>query len=91
MSFWPEIPVLRDVLGGPDGSLWVQRNDNYGQPGRIDLFDADGVYRGTLPADSPFPIALGPDGLAAYVDVSELGVTELRVESWLGAKPSVPR
>ena len=87
MSFWPEIPVLRDVLGGPDGSLWVQRNDPSGQPGRIDLFDPDGAYRGTLPADSPFPIALGPRGLAAYVDVSELGVTELRVESWPGADP----
>lgn len=82
MAFWPEIPVIRDLAGAPDGTLWVQRSGADGTPGPIDLVRIDGRYVGTLPAGSPFPAALGPGGLVAFLDASALGVTTVRVVSW---------
>lgn len=87
MAFWPEIPVLRDMIGSPDGLLWVQRSGPDGGPGPIDLMDTAGEYLGTLPEGSALPVALGPEGLAAYLEIGALGVRELRVESW---KPTGP-
>ena len=42
-------------------------------PGPIDVITPEGEYRGTIP-DSRLPNAFGPDGLAAYVQLDELGV-----------------
>ncbi|MDH3223802.1 MAG: hypothetical protein OEO23_08800, partial [Gemmatimonadota bacterium] len=83
MSFWREIPVVLGLVGGPDGILWVQRSGPNGRPGPIDLLDVEGRYLGTVSGDGGFPIALGPGGLAAYVETSDLGVTSIRVEVWL--------
>ncbi|NNM32383.1 MAG: hypothetical protein HKO53_04930 [Gemmatimonadetes bacterium] len=90
MTFWPEVPALHDMVGNPDGLLWVQRNGRDGRPGLIDVFDTDRGYLGTLPAGSALPVALGPDGLAAYVEVGPLGVIAIRVESWSGPAGSDP-
>jgi len=82
MSFWPEAPVIVDLLGSPEGVLWVRRSGPDGQPRSIDLMEMSGEYVGTLPEGADFPLALGPDGLAAYREVSDLGVITLRVEVW---------
>ncbi len=42
-------------------------------PGPIDIITPEGGYLGTVP-DSRLPNAFGPDGLAAYVQLDELGV-----------------
>ena len=89
MSFWAEVPALHDMVGSPDGILWVQRNGPDGRPGPVDLMDVADGYLGTLPPGSEFPVALGVDGLAAYLEISELGVPALRVELWPGgARPA---
>jgi hypothetical protein len=59
------IPVIDKLAAGPGASLWVRRSAASGTPGPIDVFDADGSYRGTLPAYSPFPVAVLGDRIAA--------------------------
>ena len=48
-------------------------------PGPIDVITPEGEYLGTLP-DSRLPNAFGPDGLAAYVQLDELGVPTVVVK-----------
>ena len=48
-------------------------------PGPIDVITPEGEYRGTIP-DSRLPNAFGPDGLAAYVQLDELGVPTVVVK-----------
>ena len=48
--------------------------------GPIDVLTPDGCYLGTFPADGmSMPGAFGPDGLAAFVEVDELGVQTVMV------------
>lgn len=49
--------VLDGITVGPDGSVWALRGGGKpGAPGRIDVFDRDGAYVGTLPEGTPFPL-----------------------------------
>jgi hypothetical protein len=61
-GFAAVMPSIRTVVIAPDGSLWVQRMTPRTDPAVIDLFTASGEYRGTLPADSPMPLAFFPNG-----------------------------
>jgi hypothetical protein len=68
-------PWIRRVALAPDGSLWVERRAIGPHAlGSIDLFNAAGVYLGTLPHDTPFPLAFpGPDLIAfAETDASDV-------------------
>jgi len=48
--------------------------------GPIDVLTPDGRYLGTFPAEEmAMPGAFGPDGLAAFVEVDELGVQSVVV------------
>lgn len=82
MKFYPEIPVIAQIRAAPDGSVWVLRQDavNEDDDGLIDVFDPEGGYRGTFPADGPgMPDAFGPDGLVAYWELDELEVPSVVV------------
>ena len=49
-----------------------------GRPAPIDIITPDGAYIGTLPS-ATMPVAFGPDGLAAYLEINELDVPEVVV------------
>ena len=84
-SYYHEVPVVEGVKAGWDRSVWVQRRnpahllsanivDDY-VPGPVDLLLATGDYVGTFdPSDLPMPMALGPDGLAAFLELDALDV-----------------
>ena len=80
--FYHEIPVVRGLKATWDGGLWIQRRgeDPWDDDGRIDVFNADREYLGTLPAGDPgMPAAFGPDGLVVHLERDELGVPTLVV------------
>lgn len=58
-----EIPWVTQLTISPTGEIFVLRRSPGVAPGfRIDVFSAAGSYRGTLPADFPFPTAWAGDG-----------------------------
>lgn len=67
-GFAPVVPAIRAIAMARDGSLWVQRTTPRNDPPIVDVFTADGDYRGTLPAGSPVPIAFLPNGDIAAVE-----------------------
>lgn len=85
LRYYHEVPVVEGVKAGWDRSVWVQRRnpahllsanivDDY-VPGPVDLLLATGDYVGTFdPSDLPMPMALGPDGLAAFLELDALEV-----------------
>lgn len=54
--------------------LWVARLEGDGESSRIDVFDSEGAYLGTLPPDTPFPGAFGPRGFFVTLSHSPEGV-----------------
>jgi len=44
----PHLPLIKLVALGPRGVLWVERYTFPREPGRLDLFDREGRYLGTL-------------------------------------------
>lgn len=63
----PLVPAVAALALAPDGALWVRRPAADG--GGVDLYDADGDYRGTLPAETPFPAAfLSSDSYLSVMD-----------------------
>lgn len=81
MEFFPEIPVVQNLRTGWEGIVWVQRWHDEASGGTpIDLLGADGRYLGTLaPGSTALPSAFGPDGLVAFLEISELGVASVVV------------
>ena len=82
-GFYPEVPVITAVRAAWDRSLWIQRRgeEPWDEDGPIDVFDPDGNYLGTLPADGPgMPETFGPDGLIAYWERHELDVPSIVVQ-----------
>jgi hypothetical protein len=80
-GFYPEIPVVRSLAAGWEGLLWLERSRvSPDDPGPVDLFTADGAYRGTIAEDGPrIPDAFGPDGLVAYIERDEMDVPKVVV------------
>jgi len=79
MRFYHEVPVVSAVKAGWENAIWVQRSDDTAWDedlrGPIDVVTVDGEYRGTFaPEDLSMPLALGPDGLAAFVELDDLDV-----------------
>ncbi|MDT8341393.1 MAG: hypothetical protein RQ751_07770 [Longimicrobiales bacterium] len=81
-GFYPEIAVTRRMASGWEGLLWLERaRVNPDEPGPIDVFTAEGTYRGTIAPDGPrIPDAFGPDGLVAYIERGELDVPRVVVK-----------
>jgi hypothetical protein len=80
MSFWPEIPVIRELSADPEGRIWVSRSGGAATAGPTDLFGPDGGYLGTIPPDElTSPDAFGPGGLAAWIRLDELDVPYVEV------------
>lgn len=81
LTFWPEIPLLNRIEADREGRLWVERSGpEIGAPGPTDLLTSHGEYLGTIPADGVrIPLAFGPGGLAAWVELDELEVSYVRV------------
>jgi hypothetical protein len=76
-GYAPVLPAIGTIALSPDGSIWVLRRAIKGEPRIIDLFDAEGVYLGTLPSDSPFPAAFTPDGDILAIDKDEMDIDHL--------------
>ena len=69
--------VVSDIRVDPDGWIWVRRHaaplselDRF----VTDVFDSDGVYRGTLPEGSPWPATFTLDGRVIALEADELGI-----------------
>lgn len=43
-----QLPLIRRVALGPEGHLWVERYTFTDEPARVDVFDREGRYLGTL-------------------------------------------
>lgn len=43
-----QLPLIQRVALGPEGHLWVERYTFKDEPGRVDVFDREGRYLGTL-------------------------------------------
>ena len=71
------LPAIGAIALSPDGSIWVRRRAIKDEPRIIDLFDAEGVYLGTLPSDSPFPAAFGPSGDVVAIEKDEMDIDHL--------------
>ena len=72
------IPVIDGLTRGPAGTLWVRRSAGPGAPEPIDVFDRDGIYLGTLPDGSPYPVAVTGDRIAT-IETDEMDVDRLAV------------
>lgn len=58
------------------GNLWVRRTRE-GESPRIDVFEADGRYSGTLPAGFPFPLVFMPNDRIGFAETDSLDVQRL--------------
>ena len=74
-DYYHEVPVIHGLAATWDGRLWVLRaGEDPWSDGPIDVVAPDGRYFGTLRAGTPLPDAFGPRGLAAFVEMDEMGV-----------------
>lgn len=83
VPFYPELSVIRALTVTWDGEIWVQRREQEtgDDAGPIDVLTPDGRYVGTYPAGAvALPDALGPDGLAAFIEKDEMDVETVVVK-----------
>ena len=82
LDSFPEVPVIRGLAGTWDGHIWVlRRGEEPLGDGPIDVITPDGRYLGTLRTGATaIPDALGPDGLAAFIETNELDVQTVVVK-----------
>ena len=82
LEFHTELSVIRGLATTWDGHIWVlRRGAGPMDDGPIDVLTPDGRYMGSYPAGTTvLPAAFGPDGLVAFVEVSELGVQTVVVK-----------
>jgi len=73
------LPVIAAVSVDAQGRLWVRRNGTGKAPGPIDVFTLDGEYQGTLPPESPFPIAFAGADRLVQLTQDSLGVSVINV------------
>ena len=92
VSFWDELPVIADLLPGPDGTHWVQRaaapqamrfdrlnvyrTDGF-RGDAWDVFDADGRYLGQVRFPSGVRLFRIRDGLLYGIRLDELDVPSI--------------
>ena len=81
LTFYPEVPVLRDLSVTWEGRIWVGRTgERLEGAGPIDVLTPEGGYIGTfLPGATAMPDAFGPDGLAAFIEKDEMDVARVVV------------
>jgi hypothetical protein len=83
VGFAPAVPAISGIAVAPDGFIWVRRADpGGGADVGVDILDPDGVYVGTLPPGTPFPVAFsgrGRDYRVVSLRTSALGATEIVV------------
>ena len=82
MEFYHEVPVVRDLRTGWEGTIWVRRRgEEPASDGPIDLLTPDGRYLGSYAAEATaMPRAFGPDGMVAFVERNELDVPTVVVK-----------
>lgn len=82
MEFYHEVPVIRTLRTGWEGTIWVlRRGEEPASDGPIDLLTPGGRYLGSYAADATaMPRAFGPDGLVAFVERDELDVPTVIVK-----------
>ena len=81
LRFYPELPVIFDLRTSWGGLVWVQRRgDDPVVGGPIDVLTSEGEYVGTMSGPAAeMPIAFGPDGLAAFLEVDDYDVATIVV------------
>ena len=86
LEFHTELSVIRGLGTTWDGYIWVlRRGEGPRDNGPIDVLTPDGRYLGSYPAGTTaLPAAFGPDGLVAFVEVSELRVQTVVVKRVVG-------
>lgn len=87
LQFFDEIPIVRDLQTGWQGTIWIQRAGSYPDgDSPVDVLDAGGRYLGSFRAGAAtIPAAFGPDGLVAFVEMDELDVEYVVVRRLPGA------
>lgn len=81
-GFEATVPMIQSLLVSPSGEIWVQRFANpRGTVGAIDVFDADGVYVGTIDTESFQPIILLPGDRVGVVEKDESDIERLVIMS----------
>ncbi len=66
----PHLPQVRAARLGPAGRLWVERYTFKDEPPRVDVFDAEGRYLGTL-AGRPAPLGFVGDDVVLFPEEDE--------------------
>jgi hypothetical protein len=77
-SFADIMPVISGIAADPEGRIWIRRTA--GDDRVIDIIDAGGRYLGTVRGAS-LPAAFGPEGMVAYIENDELGITRVAVRN----------
>lgn len=71
------VPLVRALALGPAGRLWVQRYTFADEPPRVDLFDADGRYLGTL-GGKPLPVGFVGEDVVLFPEEDPVtGITQV--------------
>ena len=81
LQFFDEVPIVRGLRTGWEGTIWIQRDGGYAVgDGPVDVLAADGRYLGSFrPGTTTIPAAFGPDGVVAFIEVDELDVQSVVV------------
>lgn len=75
----PTLPVVRRLVFDPVGRLWVERYTFEDETPKVDVFDADGRYEGTVTGRS-LPLGfLGTDRVLFPIEDATTGVTVVGV------------
>jgi hypothetical protein len=77
--FEERVPPIARVAVSPAGEIFLQRWAPDGEPRSIDVFDADGVYQGTLAPGFPFPDAFLGEDRIVLTEEDDLGLRSVAV------------
>lgn len=80
-GFAPFLPMVAQLALAPDRTLWVQRYAVADEATKLDLFDAEGRYLGTLAEGASFPVGFLPDGRILVSEKDEMDVERLVVRT----------
>jgi hypothetical protein len=80
IGYASELPAIAELRVSPTGGIWARRTTIKDEPVMIDVFNADGAYKGSL-ANFPFPAAFISDDLFIAISVNEFDVPSIRAYS----------